>query len=245
MGKISSQVSKGLGAAIQEVKNKISNDTSPEELLNSRVEAQKKRHRRTKAEIQAEKETKQITVESESQENSLFEALDIPKEEEEIDNRPEREKQSHKDFEEFCEWEIQKAHYYNKPEPDFDFRNFYEKGQVVYYVRVFEKLGEKEIQKLTLRTVYPRMLIGCLEKGYCQCIGINSRDMVFETHKEALDCYRNIKVISKYGTEFDDETGKKKRKSRKKSVKETDIENKDYENEEDIDLEEDEDGKED
>ena len=58
MGKISSQVSKGLGAAIQEVKNKINDDISPEELLNSGVETQKKRHRRTKAEIQAEKEAK-------------------------------------------------------------------------------------------------------------------------------------------------------------------------------------------
>lgn len=243
MGKISSHVSKGLGAAIQEVTEKLNGDVSPEELLNSGAEAQKKRHRRTKAEIQAEKEAKQAAIESTSTENSLFEALDIPKEEEEIDNRPEWEKRSHKDFEEFCEWEIQKAHYYNKPEPDFDFRNFYEKGQVVYYVRVFEKLGEKEIQKLTLRTVYPRMLIGCLEKGYCQCVGISSRDMVFETHKDALDCYRNIKVTSKYGTEFDDETGKKKRKSRKRVTEEVDEENNEYDDYEG--SEEDEDGDED
>ena len=76
MGKISSQVSKGLGAAIQEVKNKISDDTNPEELLNSGAETQKKRHRRTKAEMQTAKEAK-VT---ESQDNSLFEALDIHEE---------------------------------------------------------------------------------------------------------------------------------------------------------------------
>ena len=88
MGKISSHVSKGLGTAIQEVTEKLNGDVSPEELLNSGAEAQKKRHRRTKAEIQAEKEAKA----TESQDNSLFEALDIHEEsqEEEVeDNRPE------------------------------------------------------------------------------------------------------------------------------------------------------------
>ena len=124
MGKISSQVSQGLGAAIQEVKNKISDDTtSPEDLLNSGVKVQKKRHRRTKAEIQAEKEAK-------AQGNSLFEALDIPeefKEEKVEDNRPEWEKRSAKNHDEFCEWELEKAKLKNLENPEFDFRNSYER----------------------------------------------------------------------------------------------------------------------
>ena len=71
------------------------------------------------------------------------------------------------------------------------------------------------------------MLVGCLEKGYCQCIGLSCRDKIFETHKEALAYYRTIKVTSKYGIEYDDETGKKKRKSRKS---ENDEEDNEYEN---------------
>lgn len=226
MSKISSQVSKGLGEAIAEAQAKINGDNSAEELLNSGVTAHKKRHRRTKAEMEAARAAEVEKENSSEENNSLFEEI-VP--EEEPDNRPEWEKRSHKDFDEFCQWEIQKAHYYNKPEPDFDFRNFYEKGQVVYYVRVFEKLGEKEIQKLTLRTIYPRMLVGCLEKGYCQCIGLSCRDKIFETHKEALAYYRTIKVTSKYGIEYDDETGKKKRKSRKSENDEEDNEYEDTE----------------
>ena len=137
MGKISSQVSKGLGAAIQEVKTKISDDISPEELLNSGAETQKKRHRRTKAEIQAEKEAKAI----ESQDNSLFEALDINEEsqeqkEEVEDNRPEWEKRSAKNNDEFCEWELEKAKLKNLENPEFDCRNCYEKGQIIYYIHI-------------------------------------------------------------------------------------------------------------
>ena len=142
MSKISSQVSKGLGAAIQEVKNKINDDISTEKLLNSGAEAQKKRHRRTKAEIQAEKEAKI----AESQDNSLFEALDINEEsqeqkEEVEDNRPEWEKRSAKDNDEFCEWELEKAKLKGLENPEFDFLETFMKKvrpfiSYIFYVEV-------------------------------------------------------------------------------------------------------------
>lgn len=220
MGKISGKVSKGLGAAIKEAQAKMTGDvitnindpedienvsmTEAEQLLNSGVTAQKKRKRRTKAEIEAAKQAEA------EEENSLFEALDIPKEEEE-DNRPEWEKRRAVDHDEFCQWELEKAKLKGVPEPEFDFRNYYEKGQIVYFVRIMEALGEKEVKKLTLRTIYPRMMVGSEEKACCQCIGYNDRDQIFLTPRDADAYYKSIKLTSKYASE----EPKSKRKSRK------------------------------
>ena len=227
MGKISSQVSNELGAAIQEVKNKISDDISPEELLNSGAETQKKRHRRTKAEIQAEKEAKAI----ESQDNSLFEALDINEEsqeqEEEVeDNRPEWEKRSPKNNDEFCEWELEKAKLKGLENPEFDFRNFYEKGQTIYYIHILRGgINTKELKKLKIRTIYPRMMICNEEKACCQCIGYSERDLIFDTPRDADVVYKTINLAD----EKELEKAKSGRKSKKGIDEDTDEENSEYE----------------
>ena len=239
MGKISSQVSKGLGAAIQEAKNKISDDASPEKLLNSGVEVQKKRHRRTKAEIQAEKEAKA----AESQDNSLFEALDIHEEsqEEEVeDNRPDWEKRSAKNLDEFCEWELEKAKLKGLENPDFDFRNFYEKGQTIYYIHILRGgINTKELKKLKIRTIYPRMMVCNEEKSCCQCIHYESRDLIFEKLKDADAVYQTINMVS----EEELEKAKSGRKSSKGTVEYPEEENGD--NETYMSLEEVENGEED
>ena len=205
MGKISSKVSKGLGAAIAEAQakmdgsvltnindpNDIENAATPdvETLLNSGAEAQKKRKRRTKAEIEAAKQ---------AEANSLFETLNLP---DENDNRPEWEKRNAVDHDEFCQWELEKAKLKGLPDPDFDFRDYYEKGQTIFFVRVLEALGEKETKKLYLRTIYPRMLIGSEEKGCCQCIGYSERDRVFFNPKDASDYSKTINLTSKFASE--------------------------------------------
>lgn len=223
MGKISSQVSKGLGAAIQEAKDKINSDA--EELLNSGVESHKKRHRRTKAEIQAEKESKATEI----QDNSLFESLDIPKEEQEEkieDNRPEWEKRSAKDHDEFCEWELEKARLKGLKDPDFDFRNFYAKGQVIYYIHILRGLiNTKELKKLTVRTVYPRMLICNEEKVCCQCIGYDSKDLIFDTQNDANVIFKTINLAD----EKELEKAQNKRKSKKGIDEYSDDENDEFE----------------
>ena len=225
MGKISSQVSKGLGAAIQEVKNKINDNISPEELLNSGVETQKKRHRRTKAEIQAEKEAKA----AESQDNSLFEALDIHEEsqKEEIeDNRPEWEKRSAKDNDEFCEWELKKAKLKGLENPDFDFRTLYEKGQTIYFIHILRGgINTKELKKLKIRTIYPRMMVCNEEKACCQCIGYNERDLIFDTPRDADVVYKTINLAD----EKELEKAKSGRKSKKGTDEDFDEENSEYE----------------
>ena len=225
MGKISSQVSKGLETVIQEVKNKISDDTSSKELLNSGAEVQKKRHRRTKAEIQAEKEAKAV----ESQDNSLFEALDIheeSKKEEIEDNRPEWEKRSAKDNDEFCKWELKKAKLKGLENPDFDFRNFYEKGQTIYFIHILRGgINTKELKKLKIRTIYPRMIVCNEEKSCCQCIDYNERDLIFDTPRDADAVYQTIDMVS----EEELEKTKLGRKSSKGTVEYPEEENSDNE----------------
>ena len=225
MGKISSQVSKGLGAAIQEVKNKISDDANPEELLNSGAETQKKRHRRTKAKMQAAKEAKV----AESQDNSLFEALDIheeSKEEKVEDNRPEWEKRSAKDHDEFCEWELEKAKLKNLENPEFDFRNFYEKGQIIYYIHILRGgINTKELKKVKIRTIYPRMMICNEEKACCRCIGYNERDLIFDTPRDADVVYKTINLAD----EKELEKAKSGRKFKKSTDEDPDEENSEYE----------------
>ena len=224
MGKISSQISKGLGTAIQEVKNKINDDISPKELLNSGAETQKKRHRRTKAEIQAEKEAKA----AESQDNSLFEALDIHEESNEKteDNRPEWEKRSAKDNDEFCEWELEKAKLKGLENPDFDFRTLYEKGQTIYFIHILRGgINTKELKKLKIRTIYPRMMVCNEEKACCQCIGYNERDLIFDTPRDADVVYKTINLAD----EKELEKAKSGRKSKKDTDEDIDEENSEYE----------------
>ena len=224
MGKISSHVSKGLGAAIQEVTEKLNGDVSPEELLNSGAETQKKRHRRTKDEIQAEKEAKA----AESQDNSLFEALDIHEEsnEEIEDNRPEWEKRSAKDNDEFCEWELEKAKLKGLENPDFDFRTLYEKGQTIYFIHILRGgINTKELKKLKIRTIYPRMMVCNEEKACCQCIGYNERDLIFDTPRDADVVYKTINLAD----EKELEKAKSGRKSKKGIDEDIDEENSEYE----------------
>lgn len=213
MGKISGKVSKGLGAAIQEAKAKMNGDVATnidntediesvfsqaEELLNSGVKA--KRKRRTKAEMEA-------TRDAESSE----EVNDV-------------EPHHMLTTEEVCERELQRAHAENWPDPDFDYRNFYTKGQIVFYVRVLDRLGEKEVVKVMLRSIYPRMMVGTEEKSCCHCIGYKERDLIFDTPREAQACCDSIKVSSKYAEE-----PKSGRKRRKGLVDDIEEENGDYE----------------
>lgn len=194
MGKISGKVSKGLGAAIKEAQDKMNgvvinidnpNDienlpeqSAAETLLNSGAEAQKKRHRRTKAEMQAAKQAEEP--------NSLFESLEYPKED-----------TSSLTFEEFCERELQQAVEKGLPEPDFDFRNFYEKGTTVNYVRVLESFGTKEIIIMKLRTIYPRMMVGATEAG-CFTVGYKERNQLFSKHQDAKAYADSLKLTPKY-----------------------------------------------
>lgn len=177
MGKISKDVSSGLGAAIKEAQDKIKGNSS-EELLNSGVKKHKDRKVKAKQEENAE-------------DNSLFNAL-IPKEE-----KPKKEQSHMKTYEEVCQEDIQKAHDRGYEDPDFDFRSNYQRGQIIYYVLVGR--NTKELKKLTVRTVYPRMMVCNEEKAACVCIGYKERDYIFGTPYEAKPVYDSIKLDPEEG----------------------------------------------
>jgi hypothetical protein len=199
MGKISNKVSGGLGATIAEAKAKINGDATPEkntveELLNSGAEAQKKRKRRTKAEMEAARQTEN------TEDNSLFEALETKEQTSQLGPMT---------YEQTCEYDLQKAVEKGLENPDFDFRNYYEKGQTVWFVRILEALGVKRIHKLYLRTIYPRLIVGSEDKAYCQCIGYNERDAIFLTSRDAQAYFDSIEITPKYESE---QPKKRKRK---------------------------------
>ena len=95
--------------------------------------------------------------------------------------------------EEFCEQQIAKARAEGLEDPDFDFRNFYNKDDVVFFVRVNrQKWYGKMLRKLTLRTIYPRMIVGVEDKGECCCIGYPEKDQIFKISYEAQAYYDSI-----------------------------------------------------
>lgn len=96
-----------------------------------------------------------------------------------------------------------------KPEkyPGFDFNNYYEKGQKIFYIRVLGKLEVKEFLELKIRTVYPKMIVACEEKKATVCIGPDTKDMIFTDKKSALETYDNVKITTYKDINPKDELG--------------------------------------
>lgn len=96
-----------------------------------------------------------------------------------------------------------------KPEkyPGFDFNNYYEKGQKIFYIRILRKLGVKEFLELKIRTVYPKMIVACEEKKATVCIGPDTKDMIFVDKKLALETYDNVEVTIYKDVNLKDELG--------------------------------------
>lgn len=106
-------------------------------------------------------------------------------------------------YEEICELELKEAHEKNKENPDFDYRNLYSKGDKIYYVLVIDDyVKRKELISLTVRTVYPRMIVGVQEGYQCQCIGYKQKDNIFinkvdaDAYFESLDEYVDNEEIA-------------------------------------------------
>ena len=175
MAKVSKEVASDLMNAVKQVSNKMKASDKVDNSSKSDVKIQK-----------GITDTLEV-------ENSLFEALDI--EEESKSREP-----SPRTHEETCERDLRLAAEKNLPEPEFDFRNQYSSGDRVHFVKVIPSLGVKEIYVLTLRSIYPRMMIGYEEKGKCQCIGYAQRDSIFDSPKEANKYYKSIKITDVTGS---------------------------------------------
>lgn len=83
-----------------------------------------------------------------------------------------------------------------KPEkfPGFDFNNYYEKGQKIFYIRIHKNLGIKDFMELKIRTIYPKMMVACEEKRATVCIGADTKDLIFTDRKSATQAYDNIET---------------------------------------------------
>lgn len=86
----------------------------------------------------------------------------------------------------------------NKPEkyPGFNFNNTYAKGQKIFYLKIHEKLGIKEIMELKIRTVYEKTIVACLAKGHAVCIGPDTADKIFLQRKDAVKVYNDTNIKS-------------------------------------------------
>ena len=85
--------------------------------------------------------------------------------------------------------------------PNFDFSNFYEIGQTIFFIRINKINGTKEFMELKIRTIYPKLLIG-YEKGRAtQCIGSDSKDLIFTKREDALKAYNKIVIIPRFKEE--------------------------------------------
>jgi hypothetical protein len=85
---------------------------------------------------------------------------------------------------------------------DYDFTEHYNKGDVVYHVRYFEKVGVQEVNKLTLgNSVNKTHIVGYKENKEAVVIGQDQKDLIFKNHKDAItklkEMSKNSKVIKK------------------------------------------------
>jgi hypothetical protein len=244
MSKISDKVSENLESAVEEALDTmgIEVDNNKEE-----IETKPKRKRRTKAEMQEEREAierkqKELeskiircnedthiiaTVEWDSDDQSnIPNKVEIPdsilKDDYNLDTISNwlsntsgychkgftlEWPNNHKNLEEFCQWEKEKAHIKGYEEPDFDFRDSYSTGEKVFLVRVYDNYKEKEFIEMTLRTVYTRDMVGVVDKKYCQMVGFNERDNLFTNKQHARSFYNSISFTAKDSyIDVDDDT---------------------------------------
>ena len=76
----------------------------------------------------------------------------------------------------------------------FNYKDLYEKGQTVYYLRILPKLEMKEVLSIEIRTVYPDIIVGCgKDTSQAVYIGINERENIFDNRKDAMKKYKTIK----------------------------------------------------
>ena len=97
-------------------------------------------------------------------------------------------------IDEFVDKEILLAHMKGYPEPDFDYRKLYKKGDKLFFLRVIPSLGIKEILPLTVQTVFARSVVAFEPKSMCYVIPYKKRDWIFKTRSEATKKAETISV---------------------------------------------------
>ena len=151
--------------------NSLKTKINPEEEL---AEELKPKRKRKKKEQQTENKEPSTDLEDpfEQAEKIINESLE-PKEESDTEKPKEKKKQKY---------------------PGFDFNDYYVVGQKIFYIRVLEKIGVKDLLELKIRTVYPDMIVACEKKGFARCIGPETQDMIFLDRHSAEKAFDNIAI---------------------------------------------------
>ena len=78
----------------------------------------------------------------------------------------------------------------------FDFSNYYEKGQEVWYVLITNYLNKEEIVHCHIRSIYPNaMVCGAIDReGGDVVIPIQDRSRIFNSKREAEKAAKRIKA---------------------------------------------------
>lgn len=89
---------------------------------------------------------------------------------------------------------IKQAKEMGKENWEQDFRNDYEKGQKIYYVKINNLCHSKELLELYVGTIYSKVMVCWEDKGASYSIGIDDIDKIFFTEKEARKYYQKVRV---------------------------------------------------
>lgn len=120
-------------------------------------------------------------------------------------SQPKKKKNSNESFmgfglttEQICDNMLKEAKLYELENPYFDFRNDYERGEIIYYVYRNKITKTVSLKELKVSTVYPRAVIGYQDKGEAICVDYTDRDYVFRTPKEAEKCLKSVQKKGNY-----------------------------------------------
>ena len=145
------------------------------------IATKKKRHRRTKAEMELARQQQQQKGESKKK-NKKDDYWDS---------------YEHKMIttDEVAEQMIKNAINKHFPEPDFDYRKEYAKGQIIWFLDYNKVCNTVNLLELKINTVYSRVLIAYIDNGEARCIDYGLRDFIFTIPSEAETTYKQYKHL--------------------------------------------------
>lgn len=98
-----------------------------------------------------------------------------------------------KTTDDICREKLQEAIDKNLPDSDFDFREKYQKGNIVYFVEYNKFSNSVDYNKITITTVYPRFVVGFVDNGEAHPFGYSDRNNVFNLPKDAERYIKKLK----------------------------------------------------
>lgn len=151
------------------------------------IATKKKRHRRTKAEMELARQQAQQNNQQQSK-----------KRKNKKDDYWDSYEHTMVTTDEIAEQMIQNAINKHLPESNFDYRKEYAKGQIIWFLDYNKICNTVELLEMKINTVYSRVIIAYVDNGEARCIDYGLRDFIFTTPNEADTMYKQYKhLVSK------------------------------------------------